>query len=268
LLQLDICSILVELNRLSEASEQIELVINHCREQNCDPICNNVLYFSAGNIYFKMKEYESSLNCLKIFLGVAISININAWKKYHLMICYSGIGICLLNLDQHEEPLFYLKTAVKMITECHISKDLFDDDDDELVTVAFYRVTTYHSIEKCLMKLQQYKEAFQYLNQALELRKTEIMNKDNQSTFAKLTGLEYKSPSLKRKLQELARIFLDVGKWYKKQNCFNEAENFLQKALNLHNRFSEADEIASARVKLLTFYMESYQKQKVLTKNA
>jgi len=98
-IRLFIAFFLVELNQFTEASELVNQTVDSCTNENHDVKYNSALYFAAGNIYFKMKEYENFINCLQASLASAISIGFDKSKCYKIMITYGGIGICFLKLD-------------------------------------------------------------------------------------------------------------------------------------------------------------------------
>ena len=205
-------------------------------------------------MFFKLKQYERAFNCLQTSLGIAISDGLGEYKPYGVMIKYSGIGSCLLKMGQYEEALKYLDIAIRVTEIFNITTDDYDGDD--FFDSAFNRTTTYHSIGKCLMKLQKYEEAFPYLFQALEVRR--VVENLQEEKNLKLTQLAEKSLSLKRKLRELANILHDLGLWYMEQNFFKKALRYLPLAFNLH-KFSGAEDCAAVRIRLLTCHMELYQ---------
>ena len=97
----------IELNQFVKASQLLKEVVRSCEDQFHHGPTDDIilLYFEAGNIYYTLKEYEKSFNCLQLIIGITLSDTILENKQYVVTMSYSGIGACLLELNQHEESL-------------------------------------------------------------------------------------------------------------------------------------------------------------------
>ena len=256
-IQLHIASLLVELNQFSEASEQMKQVVENCNKQNHVPEYKSVLYFYNGNNFFKMRQYEQSLNHIQTALGIALSDGLDEYNKYYIMMLYSGIGACLLHMGLCKESLRSLNVALQVI-EIHITEDEDDEDDDNFLQFSFNRATTYHSVGKCLMVLNLHEDALPYLHQAFHLKiKKKLENKNNKKSI-----LTKNYPTLKRKLQEFVDILNDLGLWYMKKYRFKQGLRYLLQAFDIH-KFFEVTGISETRLKILNCYMEMFQRERI-----
>ena len=263
--QMIIAYCLLHLQKIQDAEGYVILFLNNADELNNNPTVISVGYFLAGDICFKIKRYEKSLNCLQTSLGIALSNTSDTDEIDHKIYLLSGIGFCLLKLRQFEESWIFINAAIQMIKENEIPKTEYDFF--EVFRTSFGLVTTHHSAGKCLMNLHHYEEAFSYLNQALTLA-TEggLVAEDNQELPAILEKEGFVGKTLTG-IKNLAGVLFDIGVWYAKQNSFSKASIYLKRSLNIYEKFPssmrDAESIAATRFELLTCSMEAYQRDRL-----
>ena len=247
-----IADCLIELDRFDEASEHVSRTgietfyeQDHSEIDSVEEICD--FHFTAGKILFKAEEYENALNCIQISLGIALTLN-DDLDEHLAIYLYSGIGSCLLKLGKYDEALPYLDIAVRMIESYGVA----EDDGYAYLTFSFTLATTYHNFATCLKKLHQDEKALVCLYQALEFAKEAHEN----------INYMYETKTALSRLccRDLARICGDLGKWHMEQNRYSEAVEYLQRCLDLQIKLSETEKIATTRTKLLTSYMDIYQR--------
>ena len=105
------------------------------------------------------------------------------------------------------------------------------------------------------MKLQQYADATPFLFRARDINTVE--NLDDENDILELFQLAKQSPSLMKKLRELANIWHYIGLCYIKQYHFKEAMEHLLLAFNFH-KLSKTDDLDTVHADLLTCYMAKY----------
>jgi len=217
------------------------------------------LHSVAGNIWFKMKQYQKSLSSLQILLGLFMSVGKSNTKSYE-MIQYSGIGTCLLKLNQYEEALIYLKLAVKIIEELKIYSDNSIGNDDVVFLKNVFKVSsTFQSLGKCLMKLQQFKTALPHLRKALEVMFPRTFGEEDEKCLTD----SMKSVLEKKSLVNKADILYDIGLCCMKQNRFKEAVTYLERPFKIYTLLHEVNKVASTRFKVFTCYMEIYHHERI-----
>ena len=122
--------------RTNQACEMVD-------ETNSNPEGTALFYFQTGSNWIAMKEYEKSLNCFKISLGICLSVDLDVFKHFkkgHVAIMFACIVFCLLKLEQYKESLIYLKTAAEMVLK------------DDIMTEIISPKSALQSIEKYLIK--------------------------------------------------------------------------------------------------------------------
>jgi len=215
----------------------------------------------SGNVWLKMKEYEFSFFNYQILLGILLSRDREFDDDgYFCTVCYSGLGFCLLNMNEHVDALSYLKIAIKFIRSYEIVDidyfpifSEFDAFKPEHIVV-----NTYHHVGKCLMELHQFEEALPYLFEALD-----IVTNGNFCNNDQILIDAAKTHKQKKRVKNLANILRDLGLFYMKQNCFDESVSYLQRAFNIYKELFETKNIAETRFELLTCFMEIYQRERV-----
>ena len=255
-LEFFIADCMVELGQCDESffkNSQVLCDFNHVQNKNFDNAIN--LYFRAGNIWFKMKDYEKSLACLLTSLGLALSIGLEKVKGNGIRIMYSGVGACLLHLHQYEASLIYLNKAFDTANQAKLN----NDDNYDLLCFAFSKATTQRNLGKCLMHLQQFPKSLLHLQKALEITTENV----HEESDIKLIQLAETSVWYAKRANEIAQIYFDLGLWNMKQNYFKQALTYFQRSSSIFKTLVQNDGVNQTRVKLLTCYMEVYQRERV-----
>ena len=136
----------IQFNEMDEASDYMNQSFDL---QSNNPKYTFLFYLLAGNNWFKMKQYENSLNCPQIALGIRLSARFdfcNHFNNYLIAIMYSGIGACWLKLDQYAESVVYLNIAAHLKEKYSLEKHHFS-------TFAFSPTTASLDLQICLKKL-------------------------------------------------------------------------------------------------------------------
>ena len=141
-----VASSLIQFDEMDEASDYMNQSFDL---QSNNPKCTFLFYLLAGNNWFKMEQYENSLNCLQIALGIRLSARFdfcNHFNNYLIAIMYSGIGACLLKLDQYADSLIYSNIAAHLKVKHSLEKHHFS-------IFAFSPTTASLDLQMCLIKL-------------------------------------------------------------------------------------------------------------------
>ena len=143
-----VATVLLDFRQLDEASEYMSFGVDL---QSNNPKYTFLFYLLAGNNWFKMKQYEKSLHSLQIALGIRLSTTIRLdlcdhLDDYLIAMMYSGIGACLLKLNQYGESLIYLNIALQV-------KDDYRIENISFSTFAFSPATAIFAYNVCLEKL-------------------------------------------------------------------------------------------------------------------
>ena len=141
-----VASSLAELNELDKASDYMNQSFDL---QSNNPKYTFLLYLLAGNNWFKMEQYEKSLHCLQIALGIRLSARFDFCNHFHdylIAMMYNGIGACLLKLDQYADSMVYLNIAVHL-------KEKYNLEKHHLSTFAFSPTSASLDLQMCLKKL-------------------------------------------------------------------------------------------------------------------
>ena len=144
-----VASLLTESNELDKASDYMNQSFDL---QSNNPKYTFLFYLLAGNNWFKMEQYEKSLHCLQIALGIRLSARFdfcNHFNNYLIAMMYSGIGACLLKLDQYADSLVYLNIAVHLAVKYSLEKHHFS-------IFAFNPTSVSLDLDVCLKKLQAF----------------------------------------------------------------------------------------------------------------
>ena len=256
-IQLATAFCLIVVNKFDEASMQMNQAFKNFDQTNNSPDKVIEFYFFAGNNFFAMKNYEKSLTCLQIALGINLSANTIQFgdsDDSEIAMMYSGIGICLLKLNQYEESLIYLKIAIQMIEVIGFEKL------DSGVSLFIDPTSTYHNLGKCCMRLGHFEQALACFFQALELTKNENADKENDVIFTQPT---FQAFIENQRLQNRADIFHDLGLLHKNIMKFKEAAIYFQKSFDDCNKLPHHKHVDETRLELLKCYMEIYQRERV-----
>ena len=248
---------LIVINKCDETSMRMNQAFKNFDQTNNEP--KYVFYFNsiAGTNFFAMKNYEKSLTCLQIALGIYLSVNFAQLRDINddeIAMVYSGIGSCLLKLNQYEESHIYLNMAVQMIEV--IGLKTFDSD----LLLLFNPTSTYHNLGKCLMQLGDFEEALTCFFQALELTENGNADEENDVTLTKLTVLAFIE---NQRLKYRADIFYDFGLLHKTKMKFKEAAIYFQKSFENCKKLPHYEYSDETRVELLKCCMETYQRERV-----
>ena len=141
-----VASSLTESNKLDEASNYMNQSFDL---QSNNPKYTFLFYLLAGNNWFKMEQYEKSLHCLQIALGIRLSARFDFcshFNNYLIAMMYSGIGACLLKLDQYAESVVYLNIAAHLKGKYSLEKHHFS-------IFAFSPTSASLDLDVCLKKL-------------------------------------------------------------------------------------------------------------------
>ena len=201
---------LVELNQFDEALTQLiqlhEQPLFRQREVNefyndIEGIAENpdtdvplslvlVGHFIAGCVWFKMKDFEKSLDHLQISFGLILSIEpLSVSGSFYLrpfnmplsshVVYFNGIGSCFMEMKQYENALVFFELAFKLAIDDGDSNDNDSHDDgyggndvknkNLMLPESFLRSASFLNLSSCLMKLQKFDKAFVCMNKALEL---------------------------------------------------------------------------------------------------
>ena len=164
-----------ELNQFDEVSIRMNQAFENLDETNNRSEYLAIFYSMAGNNCFKMKEYEKSLICLQIVLGICLSFDLGPFAKIfddgEVANMYAGIGICLFKLNQFDESLINFEIAVEKMEDFCL---------EEFNSFAIFNPTsTYHNLGKCLMRLGNFEKGMSFLFQALKITENEIADQEN-----------------------------------------------------------------------------------------
>ena len=235
-----IADCLVEVKQFDNAAERLRNFENCIQVNNIDVSKITTFLVLAGSVWFKLKDFKKSFECLQNALGITISLDIEQDDedgKYEKMVMLSGIGACLLHLDEHEESLGYLKRASETIEVQKIHED-------GNFQFAFSLATCYHNLYKCSIKLNLLEEAFSHLRQAFEIATEGDSDEEDDEElleFAKECTAE------KRRAKELTGIFFDLGIYGIKNKEIKSGLNFLKRSLNLFEKLSAAENQSAAK---------------------
>ena len=246
---------LIVINKFDEASKQMNQAFKNFDQKNNEPVY--VIHFNciAGSCFFALNNYEKSLTCLQIALGIYLSVNFAQFvNDGQAAIMYAAIGICLQNLNQYEESLIYLKIAVQM-TEVIGFENL-----DSGLLLFFNPTSTYHNLGKCWMRLGHFEEALACFFQALELTESENADEENDVI---LTQPTFQAFLENQRLKYRADIFYDLGLLHKNQMNYKEAAIYFQKSFDNCNKLPHHDYVDETRAELLKCCMEIYQRERV-----
>ena len=179
LVNMIISALLIAMNRYDEASTQMNQAFEAFVDQaNNKPEDVTRFYFTAGDNWLALKNYEKSLNCWQIALGICLSVDLVQFNFdiHDLAMMYSGIGICLLKLDQYEESLIYLNFSIITM------KDNVDDYTKAFINPAL----TFHSLGKVLMQLELIEDAVRCFFETLEITENQVLIAEKQYDFLTL----------------------------------------------------------------------------------
>ena len=253
--QLGTAFCLIVLNKFDEASMQTKEALKNFDQTNISPDQVFEFYFFAGNSFFAMKNYEESLTCLQIALGIYLSANITQFgDSDEIAMVYSGIGICLLKLNQYEESLIYLKIAVQLIEVIGLEKL------DSSISIFINPTSMYHNLGKCWMRLGHFEEALACFFQALELTENENADEENDVILIQPTK---QALIENQRLQNRTDIFHDLGLLHKNKMKFEQAAFYFQKCFDNCNKLPHHKHVDETRVELLKCYMEMYQRERI-----
>ena len=254
---LKIANCLVELNQFEKAGVQMRRTLVGFNHQDINPENTAYFYFTAGNIWFKMKMYEASINCFQFALGISLSVD-RFWHKafddYVMMIIHSGLGTNLLKLNQYEESQIHLKKAVYMIAKDSLEKIDYTSD-----VIPFCAASTLRNLGKCLLFSQRFLEAFACLDRSFEVAKFAVFDQEKNELLSPFS----EKFNAKRKYKNLTNLLCDFGFCYMKVNQYKKAINCLRTSFNIRKKFFGADELSFLRVELLKCHMEIYQRERI-----
>ena len=245
---------LIVMNRYDEALKQMNQALECFDETNVDSQYVAVFFFVAGNNWLVMEEYEQSLASFQIALGISLTITLEQYDdidKSDVAMMYTGIGICMLNLNQPEEAIIFLKTAVQIIEKNNLP------DNNGLLFIN--RASTYYNLGKCFMKLENSEKAVPFLLQALELTANHNETEEKKTVLTQTTREVF---SKTQKSNYEVNILHDLGLLHMKKNCFDEAAIFFQKLFNIYSKLSNAKKIDETRINLLKCFMKISQEKK------
>ena len=251
-----IALMLIAMNRFDEAMTRMNRACEMVDETNNAPEDIASFYFDAGNNWIALKEFEKSINCFKIALGICLSVELYQFKdikKGHVTTMFAGIGICLLKLNQYKESLIYLKTAAEMVLVFDTMSDVIPA---ELV---------YHSLGKCLLQLGHVEEGMPWLFRAVKLGRNGNLNVNAESDLVR-TQTSLEAFCVNQMLKSRAGCLHDLGLLFMKRNDFKTAANYLQRSFNTYKKLFENKFVDEIRVKLLKCYMKIYQRKQYFLK--
>ena len=205
---------LLEMNEKENALIYVKQFIEDIKHLFHDFRHISMWYFIAGNIFFKLKEFDDSLYCLQMSLGIFLSLDKRNDAK--ALKLYSGIASCLLRLKSYEESFVYFKLTIHIFEnrQINFSEDVYFDS-------AFTAMSTYKDFGICLMKLMQHKEA---LNMLLKADNINISTAEKEETIEDLLNL----------LRDIAECFLTLGR-------VEESIHYIQRSLYIRKKsFSKA----------------------------
>ena len=255
LTRLLIALFLIDINKIDEASMQMNQAFKNFDQTNNEPVYVIGFNCIAGSHFFATNNYEKSLTCLQIALGIYLSVNFAQFVDNSLAAnMYAAIGICLQNLNQYTESLIYLKIAVQMIEVIGVEKL------DPGLLMFFNPTSTYHSLGKCLMQLGHVEEALACFFQALELTGNENADEEKDVILTQSTKQAFFE---NQRLKYRAGIFYDLGLLQKNQIEYKEAAIYFQKSFDNCNKLHHHEYIDKTRVELLKCYMKIYQRERV-----
>ena len=251
---MNIAEKLIAMNKFNEASVRINQALKSFDEKKNEPEIVADFYFMAGSNWFALKEFEKSLSCLKVTLGICLSVDLDQFNwidNNHVAMMYAGIGICLLNLDQCKRSLIYLKISIQTMKD-FVSK---------VYCAAFFNLAlTYYSIGKCFLQLGEIEEALLWFFQALKITESDNTNEETDDILTQPTKQAFLE---KQRLNTRANIFYDFGLLRLKYSSYEEAITYFQESFNIYKIVYDANGVNTTRVKLLKCCMEIYQRERV-----
>ena len=248
-----IAMLLIVISKFDEASMQINQAFKNFDQTNNEPNAVSLFNSIAGNVFFAMKNYEESLTCFQIALGIKLSIHFAQFgNSDEIAMMYAAIGICLLKLNQYEESLIYLNMAVQMIEVIGLEKlsgtSLFIDP-----------TSTYHNLGKCLMRLGHFEQALTCFFQAVELTENENADEENDVILTQPTLQAFFE---NQRLKNRAGIFHDLGLLHKIKMKYKQAAIYFQKSFDNCKNLPHHEHVDETRVEFLKCCMEIYQREK------
>ena len=276
---------LVELNRFDEALVHLHQLDEHTffRQLEVNKFYNNIentiensetdidhryvilIHLIAGGIWFKMKNFEKSLYHLQISFGLVLSLEAHdnfgsslghfGIELSSRVVYFNGIGSCLMEMKQYENALVYFNQAVKFAVDDDFhNKDDYDKNDVKfkiyMLPEVFQWSASFLNLNSCLLKLRKFDEAFICLKKALEVSADWKLEKWQTETFT--TALK------KKRVETLAKIYFEIGLWYKKHNYLKQAVIYFQNSLSIFRKLSTAKGISLLSAELLHSHMQIY----------
>ena len=246
---------LIAMNKIGDALMLMRQVSENFDETKSKSEYIAWFYFLTGDNWIAVKEYEKSLNCLQLALGIYLSEGDDCEYEYinedGKAMMNAGIGTCLLKLNQFEESLTFLKKAIRILEE--YPPEDFDTD------VYFINPTsTYHNLGNCLMQLGKFGKAKHYFFKARYMTKNEIATTESDITLTQPTK---KNIFENQRLKNCAGILHDLGLLHMKQNNLKKATNFFQKSFNIYNKLPNTNNVDETRSELLKCYMKKWNKE-------
>ena len=248
-LNVSIAKMLIAIDKFDEALVRMNRASEFFNKTKKEHEPAALFCFEAGMNWMALKEYRLSLNYLKVSLGLCLSVNIdqcNNINEGHIAKNHTGIGICLLKLEQYKESLAYLNISVKMAKGG--TKSVF-----------IYPESTYYCIGKCLRQLGHFEDAVPWIFQALEI--SEIENAEGDLI---LTKPSLKSVYENQRLKIWASIFNDLGSIHKTLNKFENAAIHFQKSYYTYKKLSDAKNVDDTRLELLKCYLKIYYQKELV----
>ena len=219
---------LVEINKVFESFSVLEYRSHTIFE----------LYFLAGNVWFKLKNYNQSLACFQLSLAFGLDLsydNVQKLESFYVMSLYTGIGCCLLHLHKYKESQTYLNLAR------HMSYKKPNENDYHFYYLVFRRPAIFQNLAKCAVKLEQYENVLPFLNEALE------QATEDKSDIELLRPVR-KSYNAKRKAEDLASVLFDLGFWLMlNHTCSAKAVEKFERLLKIQEFLSETETVASTQ---------------------
>ena len=253
-INMGIATFLIAMNKIDEALLRMNKAIQNVDEAIEHDFPMKGLFFAmAGHNLYAIKEYDKSLTCLQVAVGIFLSDDFHAYgfvDKSHVAMLYAGIGVCLFSLDHYNDSLIYFKIADQMIED--FGKSNFS---------GFFFLNpalTYHHHGKCLTKLGRSEEAALCFFKALDVTANRNSNAKDE-TILERDGTDESKFMENERVRARACIFHDLGLLYMKQNRLLKALTFLQESFKLYNDLFDAKCVAEIRVELLVCHIETYQ---------
>ena len=202
-----------------------------------------------------MKHYEKALEFFEISLGIAMSKEILG-NQMHSIMLHSSICTCLINMGEYDELLIYFNLAKEMLENYKNNERL----EEEFRNSRLQTAISFHNVAKCFLRLNRFGEAKPYLDFAVQILQS-ACDEDNKVLvyLCTISALHMKI------FEEYQSLIFDIGFCHMQQNHYKFAHYFFEECLSIHNKLPKVDQAiaVSARVKLLTCYMEMYQRERV-----